>query len=70
MRLMQLWENITMKTIVLFCLILVTMPALATAEQYVEGNHGVHTRAAPVIVHRVLPPFRGVHVYQGRSARR
>ena len=39
------------------------------AEQYVRGNQVVHTRVAPVIMHRVLPPYRGVHVYQGRGRR-
>jgi hypothetical protein len=31
-----------------------------------SGTKVVHTRVAPVIVHRVLPPFYGRHVYQGR----
>lgn len=42
----------------------------AHGEQYVvrmaAGPKVVHTRVAPVVVHRVLPPFRGQHVYQGR----
>jgi len=32
-----------------------------------SGDKVVHTRIAPVIMHRVLPPFYGRHVYQGRS---
>ena len=39
------------------------------AAQYVRGNQVVHTRVAPVIVHRVLPPYRGIHVYEGRGRR-
>lgn len=42
----------------------------AHAEQYVvrtaAGPKVVHTRVAPVLVHRILPPFRGQHVYHGR----
>ena len=30
------------------------------------GPKVVHTRIAPVLVHRLLPPFHGRHVYQGR----
>lgn len=26
----------------------------------------VHTRLAPVVMHRTFPPFKGQHVYQGR----
>jgi hypothetical protein len=57
-----------MKTIVLFCTLFLAVPLVAAAEQYAVGNHVVHTRAAPVIVHRVFPPYRGVHVYAGRNA--
>lgn len=32
-----------------------------------SGAKVVHTRMAPVIFHRVLPPFYGRHVYQGRT---
>jgi len=36
----------------------------AFARQYVTARgQVVHTRRAPVVVHRVLPPFRGQHVY-------
>jgi hypothetical protein len=38
----------------------------AYADKYVQHVNGrdfvVHTNAAPVIVHRVLPPFLGKHV--------
>lgn len=52
-----------------FVVLLFIAPA-ARADQYVvrtaSGAKIVHTRIAPVIVHRVLPPFHGRHVYQGR----
>jgi hypothetical protein len=41
-------------------------PERAQAEQYVSGGQVVHTRRLPVIAHRIVPPFRGVHVYGGR----
>jgi hypothetical protein len=37
----------------------------AQARQYSNGRgQVVHTRRAPVVMHRAVPPFRGVHVYQ------
>jgi hypothetical protein len=46
------------------------LPATARAERYAAffngGEHVVHTRRAPVVLHRAVPPFKGVHVYQGR----
>ena len=42
----------------------------AQADQFASGSQIVHTRRAPVIAHKVVPPFKGVHVYQGRAARR
>ena len=59
-----------MRTAILIALLLIAAPAIARAEQYATGNHVVHTRLAPVVAHKVVPPFRGVHVYQGRSSRR
>jgi len=47
-----------------------TFPNAVKAEQFVSGDHVVHTRRAPVIAHKVVPPFKGVHVYQGRAPRR
>jgi hypothetical protein len=55
-----------MKTLLTIVLILTALPALARAEQHVSGGHVVHSRRAPVIAHRVVPPFKGVHVYEGR----
>jgi hypothetical protein len=59
-----------MRTAILIALLLVAAPAIACAEQYAMGDHVVHTRLAPVVAHKVVPPFRGVHVYQGRGGRR
>lgn len=48
------------------------LAGVARAERYstmTPGGKGVvaHTRLAPVIVHRVLPPYGlGKHVYAGR----
>jgi hypothetical protein len=52
-------------------LIALTLLALASiaplaAEARPGGGSVVHSRRAPVIMHRALPPFRGQHVYGGR----
>ena len=59
-----------MKYAMIFCLVFAFLTPMAMAEQYARGNQVVHTRVAPVVVHRVLPPYRGVHVYEGRTLRR
>ena len=50
--------------------LLVALPLAVQARQYstrsVGGNHVVHTRMAPVVMHRALPPYKGQHVYEGR----
>jgi hypothetical protein len=41
--------------------------AVGSAEARPSSNgrgQVVHSRRAPVIMHRSVPPFRGVHVYQ------
>jgi hypothetical protein len=54
-------------------LLLVALPLAAQARQYGVRNGGkeyvAHTRMAPVIMHRALPPFKGQHVYAGRGER-
>ena len=44
-------------------------PLSAQARQYAVQQGGrtyvAHTRRAPVVVHRVLPPYWGEHIYQG-----
>jgi hypothetical protein len=63
-------ERSIMRKIVVALLFVALMPMAAAAEQYVApSGQVVHTRVAPVVVHRILPPFRGVHVYQGRFRR-
>jgi hypothetical protein len=32
-----------------------------------RGGQVVHDRLAPVLMHRLLPPFHGKHVYRGRG---
>jgi hypothetical protein len=59
-----------MRSVLSIALLLIALPAISRAEQYVSGDHIVHTRLAPVIAHRLVPPYRGVHVYQGRTIRR
>ena len=59
-----------MRSAMLFAFVLIVLSSVAKAEQYASGDHVVHTRLAPVIAHKVVPPFKGVHVYQGRTARR
>jgi hypothetical protein len=58
-----------MRIAALIALLLAISPTAARAEQYASGNQVVHTRLAPVVAHRVVPPYRGVHVYQGRGRR-
>ncbi len=58
-----------MRSALLFALVLVALSSSVKAEQYASGDHVVHTRLAPVIAHKVVPPFKGVHVYQGRARR-
>jgi hypothetical protein len=47
-----------------------SIPLTASAEQRVvktpAGEKVVHTRLAPVVAHRLVPPYWGKHVYQGR----
>ncbi len=41
------------------------------AEQIMTRNgQVVHTRVAPVLMHRAVPPYRGVHVYHRSYNRR
>lgn len=61
-----------MKTLLL-ALLVIAAPMLASdaqARQYASrSGHVVHTRRAPVVMHRLVPPFKGVHVYQGGARR-
>ncbi len=48
-------------------LLLLGMAETANARQYIIHQRGqqrvVHTRRAPVIFHRVLPPYTGIHIH-------
>ena len=59
-----------MRSFAMVIVMLAASPLGARAEQYVQGSQVVHTRLAPVVAHRIVPPYRGVHVYQGRAVRR
>jgi hypothetical protein len=49
--------------------VILAIPSTASAVQYESNGKVVHTRVAPVVMHRVSPPFRGQHVYSGRRGR-
>lgn len=51
---------------VTFSLALTSLSAKpAEAKQYrLADGRVAHTRLAPVVVHRVFPPFKGQHVYR------
>lgn len=59
-----------MRAIALIAVLVFASPMSVFAEQYSRGGQVVHTRLAPVIAHKAVPPFRGVHTYQGRGGRR
>ncbi len=56
-----------MKTLLIAMLILVGTAgsAIARGRSVSAGGNVVHSRRAPVAMHRALPPFHGVHVYGG-----
>jgi hypothetical protein len=58
---------------VLPVLLVLALPLAAQARQYAVRNgsqaYVAHTRMAPVVMHRALPPFKGQHVYAGRGER-
>lgn len=61
----------SMKMIALLLVSLFVFPAVAEARRFVAVKDGkeviAHTSAAPVVVHRILPPYGlGKHVYAGR----
>lgn len=49
---------------------LLLAPSAAQAKrQTLPSGKVAHTRAAPVIAHRLVPPFAGVHVYEPARGR-
>lgn len=69
----HLVETSTMKTKILILTALTVgflgpFSLAAHAKRYNAGGHVMHTRLAPVVVHRIFPPYGlGVHVYSGRG---
>jgi hypothetical protein len=61
---------IAMRTLLLAAAVVVALSSVVRAERagtaMMADGHVVHSRRGAVIFHRALPPFRGVHVYQGR----
>ena len=58
--------------IVAIALVALVLPSSvwARGNKTMAGNgQVVHSRRAGVIMHRAVPPFRGVHVYEGRQAK-
>jgi len=63
-------EEASMRTFISIVFLLFVAPGISQAAQYARGSQVVHTRLAPVVAHRVVPPYRGIHVYEGRVLRR
>lgn len=63
-----------MKTIAIALALFLGAATVAQARQYVVYTAGrtrvVHTRLAPVIIHRVFPPYTGIHIHQSELPRR
>jgi len=55
-----------MKMYLIAALIFAALPLTLLADQHYSGGQVVHSRRVPVIAHRVVPPFKGIHVYEGR----
>jgi hypothetical protein len=68
---MNMIRNIV--TLTAATIVSLTLSMAAQAEQRVvqtpAGEKVVHTRLAPVLLHRAVPPYLGKHVYQGRMTR-
>ena len=56
-----------MRTLVLIALLFVAFPVAARAERAQAGGQVVHSRRAPVVAHKMVPPFQGKHAYSGRG---
>ncbi|HTN73887.1 MAG TPA: hypothetical protein VL096_01520 [Pirellulaceae bacterium] len=56
-----------MRTLIIIAVLFASLPTIAEARQR-RTNEGqvAHSRRAPVVMHRALPPFKGQHVYAGR----
>jgi hypothetical protein len=64
--------HLIMKNIIILTTVVVSLTGLfattpVEAKQYVAPDGKiVHTRLAPVVAHRISPPFHGRHVYRRR----
>lgn len=56
-----------MRTLVLIALLFVAFPTAARAERSSAGGQVAHSRRAPVVAHKMVPPFHGKHAYVGRT---
>ncbi len=59
-----------MRTLMILLVLLLAAPTVARAERTNVSGHVVHTRRAPVVAHRMFPPFYGKHVYNSGRSRR
>ncbi len=55
-----------MRSLLLMVTVVLALPLTAEARQYSRGSQVVHSRRAPVALHRAFPPYAGQHVYEGR----
>jgi hypothetical protein len=62
----QSLEPQLMRKLAIAALVLTSIAAVAEAARRGGGGQVVHSRRAPVVLHRALPPYTGVHVYQGK----
>jgi hypothetical protein len=57
------------KSLFVASLLILTLPVVSQAAKHASNGRVVHTRLAPVIVHRISPPYLGNHVFEKRSSR-
>jgi hypothetical protein len=65
---------IAMRTFVLALTIVLGLSSAAFSRQYAVQQQGrqrvVHTRILPVVIHRVFPPYTGIHIHESQLNRR
>ena len=60
----------SLSILALLAMLLLGTPVAQADRRTDSQGHVVHTRMAPVLLHRAVPPFKGVHVYQGSAAKK
>jgi hypothetical protein len=59
-----------MRSVILALVFIILGSSAAQAERFpvvINGRQHIgHTRRLPVILHKIVPPYKGVHVYVGR----